>query len=58
MSDTARRVKTGVGLALGCLLFVPGVAVTLLLTPIIGALDATGVGIVVMGLTFYAFINA
>jgi hypothetical protein len=57
MSDTPRCVKTGLGLALGCSLLVPGVAVTLLLTPIIGALDATGVGIVVMVLTFYLFIN-
>jgi len=56
--NTAREyMQVGLGLALGCLLFVPGVAVTLLLTPIIGPLDATGVGILVMVATLYLFIN-
>jgi len=56
--NTAREyMQVGPGLALGCLLFVPGGDVTLLLTPIIGPLDATGVGILVMVATLYLFIN-
>lgn len=58
MSTAHDYMHMGLGLTLGCMLLVPGVTVTLLLTPIIGALDATGVGIVVMVLTFYLFINA